>query len=204
MTAAELLAQARAERDAANTQREREWHRANEAERARDVALAERDQARAERDEQHARAEYLLLDRDLTEERRKLVREERDAAVKRAEAAEGQRDETCRDLRDVMAELAAAREENAQLKDAISLSGPARERLHLQTRLARAVAALRDIFELVCTRHTIGIMEIDRRIKEADAILTDPSATAAVEEMRELEAVYQAAKDVPEALTNIL
>ena len=95
MTAAEILAQAREERDTANAQREREWHRANEAEKARDAALAELSQARAERDmakSEHVRLKNSLADAYEAKDRAwsacTRVEQERDAAVKRAEACE--------------------------------------------------------------------------------------------------------------------
>jgi hypothetical protein len=89
---------------------------------------------------------------------------ERDAAIKHAERLE---------------------EENARLKDAISLSGPARERLYLQTRLGRAVDVLRRLLGEHANADEFRVIRT-----EAESILADATATAAADRVplwRELE-----------------
>jgi hypothetical protein len=156
----------------------------DEAEKARDAALAELSQARAELDAiaetcsvrgiptAHDKGPYTLAqrvrlladDQEQDERYREKYKTELDTAIKHAERLG---------------------EEVARLKDAISLSGPARERLYLQTRLGRAVDVLRRLLGEHANADEFRVIRT-----EAESILADATATAAADRVplwRELE-----------------
>ena len=205
MTAEELLAQARAERDAANVQREREWHRANEAERARDAALAERDQARAERDDAQLES-ALARDQMLSSERardaalveRDQARAERDEQAARAEYLLMDRD-TTEVLRVEMRDQRAAAVARAEARRAMyvdtraALDKATDELRQLREQYGKAIAALEDI-EQTWQRRDLSDADMFHEIRFiVYGALADPSATAAVEAMRAQQDVLFAA-----------
>jgi len=188
---------AREERDAANAQRERGWHRANEAEKARDAALADLSQARAELEESEKEGEHALkqLDKALTE---------RDAAVKRAEAAEvnivGEK-MLAKHAADMLvsgvAELRQLREENARLSAECNARhgaqvGLGQELNRVQALLGRAVAALQEAkqTEMVFVESPVKVRIVYESV--ASAILADASSAQALDAWRAQQEEHEA------------